>query len=289
MRFFKSRPGTAYLEPVIWITLCSGWIWLMARGDSNGFGYFSQPQNSLVAPLIIGGLINAVLFVTNAYYVVPKFLACGRWRTYLFAISALLVASVLLQTATQRLIIVLAEPDLRSLTWPALIMENLYLAPFVLLTSTLYKFGRDWARHLRERRMLENEAASLKKALSDTQKEMHAFASGGAPGQNFLQIESGSESVQIPVDAILFVQSAGNYANVVTGEKTFMAYGALKDLIERLPETRFARAHRSYIVGMDHIKAIKGDQLSIGEQELPIGASYKKDFMAKWKARKGTA
>lgn len=282
------RPRPAFLEWAIWLAISAAYIWLVSMGSENGQGYFHQPQQSLVAPLVVGGMINAALFWGNAFYAIPKFLERSRWQIFAAVLIALSIASVGLQTVTQKLIITLFEPELGAITWSALVLENLYLPPFVLILSALYKFARDWAGHLRERRVLSAETGALKQALQETRDEMRILSSAGRP-ENFLQINVGSEKLQIPMGAIQYIKSASNYAEIITPENSYLAYGALKDLIKKLPAERFARIHRSYVVGMEHIRLIKGDVIHLGNHELPIGSVYKRDFLEKWKARAGEA
>ena len=279
-----TRPRPAYLEWTIWLVLCAAYIWLISLGDENGQGYFHQPQQSLVAPLVVGGIINAALFWGNAFYAIPQFLERGRWQIFAAVLLALTAASIALQTVTQKLIITFIEPELSTLTWSALVLENLYLPPFVLILSALYKFSRDWAGHLRERRTLSAESGALKQALQETRDEMRILSSAGRP-ENFLQINVGNEKLQIPVGAIQYIKSAGNYVDIVTPENTYLAYGALKDILNTLPAERFARIHRSYVIGMEHIRMIKGDAIHLGNHKLPIGALYKNAFLELWKSR----
>ncbi|MBL4620069.1 MAG: LytTR family transcriptional regulator [Marinicaulis sp.] len=275
------------MESSIWFVICALWIWGISLGSENGFGFFHQPYNSLVAPLIVGGVINAALFIANAFYAIPKFLAAGRWREYLGIIVAFFAGSVLLQTLTQKLIIMISEPSLTTLGWMTLAIDNTYMPPFVLILSTSYKFARDWIIHQNERRNFESHTNTLEQALRETREEMRILSSAGAPG-NFLQINSGNEKFQIPINAIQYVKSAGNYVDIVTPERSYLAYGALKDFILKLPAARFTQIHRSFLIGFEHIRMIKGDTAYISNVEIPIGARYKKTFLEEWAARART-
>ncbi|GJL95154.1 MAG: hypothetical protein DHS20C05_15590 [Hyphococcus sp.] len=169
----------------------------------------------------------------------------------------------------------------------SLLIENTYLAFSILILSSLYKFTRDWVRHQYERRTYQDETESLRQALQQTRHEMHVLSSAGNPS-SFLQINSGNEKLQIPTSTILYIKSAGNYADIFTPNQSYLAYGAMKDFIEKLPQKRFSRIHRSYIVGMEHIHMIKGSAIYLNDVKLPLGASYKKSFFQKWNERSQT-
>jgi DNA-binding LytR/AlgR family response regulator len=50
---------------------------------------------------------------------------------------------------------------------------------------------------------------------------------------------------------------------------------------EKLPESKFARVHKSFIVALEKITGIYTEHIAIGETELPIGRVYKNEFLKK--------
>ena len=54
---------------------------------------------------------------------------------------------------------------------------------------------------------------------------------------------------------------------------------SLKSIEESLPSDKFIRVHRSYIVPIDKIKTLDGNQVQIGDKLIPIGRSYKEEVM----------
>jgi len=52
----------------------------------------------------------------------------------------------------------------------------------------------------------------------------------------------------------------------------------MKALLEKLPPQQFVRVHNSYIINIDHIRAITKNKVKIGEDHIPIGNTYKKHF-----------
>lgn len=62
------------------------------------------------------------------------------------------------------------------------------------------------------------------------------------------------------------------------------SWGALGDIEKELPSELFARCNRQYLVGLNHIKAIKDSDVTVGNKnvELRISRNLKKDFIAKF-------
>ena len=48
----------------------------------------------------------------------------------------------------------------------------------------------------------------------------------------------------------------------------------MKNISERLPQN-FIRAHKSYIVNMERVTALKNNVIQIGQQQIPLGALNK--------------
>ena len=64
-----------------------------------------------------------------------------------------------------------------------------------------------------------------------------------------------------------------------THEDQIMALGSLKRLEERLPNTDFIRVHKSFIVAIQHVKSIEGNELNLGKVRIPIAGTYKEKAM----------
>jgi two-component system LytT family response regulator len=64
-----------------------------------------------------------------------------------------------------------------------------------------------------------------------------------------------------------------------TTERRIIVLQSLKALESSLPPDQFIRVHRSYIVPIDKIRLLDGNQVKIGDKLLPIGRSYRKLVM----------
>ena len=49
---------------------------------------------------------------------------------------------------------------------------------------------------------------------------------------------------------------------------------SLKKALEKLPEDKFKRIHRSYVIAINKVKSIHNRKLKLAKIELPIGESY---------------
>jgi DNA-binding LytR/AlgR family response regulator len=87
------------------------------------------------------------------------------------------------------------------------------------------------------------------------------------------------EMVKIFLKDILYIESIKDYLKIVTEEKSYITYQRINYMEEKLPENRFVRIHKSYIVAPARINAFRNDTIRIGEADLPVGRHYKQKFM----------
>ena len=100
---------------------------------------------------------------------------------------------------------------------------------------------------------------------------------------------------KIALADILFIEGLDDYLKIhlqlekIVGEQTsvprpIVARMTMKAMLERLPSTDFIRIHRSYIVLLNRIEAVRNKTVFIGGHELPIGVSYEADFQNRFSA-----
>ena len=95
----------------------------------------------------------------------------------------------------------------------------------------------------------------------------------------YIFIKVNKDQVKIFYRDILFIESIKDYVKIVTALKTYITYDRLMYMEEKLPEGRFLRIHKSYIVSLVKVKSFRNDHVMIGERVLPIGRVYKQRFI----------
>ena len=73
---------------------------------------------------------------------------------------------------------------------------------------------------------------------------------------------------------IQFIKADNVYLEVNTVDKKFLVRSPLKDYLEKLPKNKFYRAHKSYIVNVDHIDAINSKDIMINNTLIPISKDF---------------
>lgn len=85
---------------------------------------------------------------------------------------------------------------------------------------------------------------------------------------------------RISFSEILYIKADNVYLEVYTTDKTFVVRSSLKEYYTKLPSKFFYKAHKSYIVNIEHINSINAKDIVIGQKKIPITKDFK-DFLIK--------
>lgn len=99
--------------------------------------------------------------------------------------------------------------------------------------------------------------------------------------QNSFFVKKGSMLVKVYLDNIQWIQAMDNYVIIQTTVDQFVIHSTMKDIESKLPTARFLRVHRSYIIPIEKINVLDENTVLIGDKTIPIGKSYKENFMAR--------
>lgn len=84
-------------------------------------------------------------------------------------------------------------------------------------------------------------------------------------------------NVNIKIDSILYVEALGNYAKIYMPDGRYvLTRTSLKAIFQMLPEGRFLRIHRSYIVARSRVVSFTRTQVVLCDlpSPLPVGQQY---------------
>ena len=101
----------------------------------------------------------------------------------------------------------------------------------------------------------------------------------------FLKVEY--QHVRIELKNIVYIEGLKDYAKIhlINESKPLLSLITLKALEDKLPEKRFMRIHRSFIIALDKIEAVSKTSVHIGGITIAVGEQYKeamKGFLGNW-------
>lgn len=100
---------------------------------------------------------------------------------------------------------------------------------------------------------------------------------------NSITIKESKRLYKIQLDEITYLEAYGDYVKVYTSEKMYTVKKKLTDFEKTLKDD-FIRIHRSYIINLDKIGFVEGNQVNISGNKIPISSRYKDTFISRYKA-----
>ena len=108
----------------------------------------------------------------------------------------------------------------------------------------------------------------------------HAERAVTTESRNSIFVKADYKLVQIDFNSILYIEGLKDYVKFCLegDEKPVLSLMSMKSLEENLPENRFMRVHRSFIVNLDKIKTIERNRIVFGKEYIPVSDNYKEKF-----------
>lgn len=100
----------------------------------------------------------------------------------------------------------------------------------------------------------------------------------GSKIEDRISIRTGGGTISLQLRKICYLEVKGHYLNWHTLDGVYRSPGPLKHIDKQLPES-YCAISRWYMVNMQHIRSVIGDDVLIMDERLRIGRSYKQKFL----------
>lgn len=100
-------------------------------------------------------------------------------------------------------------------------------------------------------------------------------------GPGFIFLKVGFRIQKVEVGEILYVEGMKDYLRIHTPKESIMTLMSFSRLEELLPESKFARVHRSFMVALEKIEHIEKNRIRIADKYIPISETYADGFYKK--------
>jgi DNA-binding LytR/AlgR family response regulator len=171
-------------------------------------------------------------------------------------------------------------PDLTGIEF-ARTLEN---APKLIFTTAYEKYALEGFKlnavdYLLKPFSYEEFLKAAQKARKQAELETGMPQSIEANNQ-FLFLKSEYKIRRINFNDILYIEGLKDYIKVYTTseDKPVLSLNSIKSLEQKLPEERFMRVHRSFIVNLDRIDTIERSRIIFGKTYIPVSDQYKDKF-----------
>lgn len=171
-------------------------------------------------------------------------------------------------------------PDLTGIEF----IRTLEDAPKVILTTAYEKYALEGFKlnaidYLLKPFSYEEFLKAAGKARKQIELEANVLPSIEANSQ-FLFLKSEYKIRRINFNDIIYIEGLKDYIKVfIAGDdKPVLSLNSIKSLEQKLPEDKFMRVHRSFIVNLDKIDTIERSRIIFGKIYIPVSDQYKDKF-----------
>ncbi len=88
-------------------------------------------------------------------------------------------------------------------------------------------------------------------------------------------IKSNLKKLKIYTSKIKWIEAFGDYIKVITDEDSHLVLSTMKAFEKELPEGKFIRVHKSYIVNLERVEKFNSKFAEIGKTQIPISRNKK--------------
>ncbi len=99
---------------------------------------------------------------------------------------------------------------------------------------------------------------------------------------DFLFVRNKGQLKKVAISEIQYIEARGDFSIIYTMGNREIANISLQKILSLLG-CEFVRAHKSYIVNIDKIEKIIGNHILIKTKQIPIGRTFKEQFMQRIK------
>ena len=142
-------------------------------------------------------------------------------------------------------------------------LQRMLIALLVIGTGTAYKVFFFWIEEEKQKKILQEQ-------VKEDNREV----------EEYIYVKSDLKMVKILISEIMYIESANEYIKIyLDSGDSIMTFMRLKNMETKLPENKFMRVQRSFIVNLEKIQSVEKNRIFVEQKEfIPIGQQYKERF-----------
>jgi DNA-binding LytR/AlgR family response regulator len=101
------------------------------------------------------------------------------------------------------------------------------------------------------------------------------------PADEYVLLRSGPQTHKVKVSDILFIEKEENYVIFNLADRKIFVRANMGEIFTIIPEQKFVRVHKSWIVSLEHISSIEQHQVIINKTKIPVSNTYRNELMSR--------
>jgi two-component system, LytTR family, response regulator len=104
----------------------------------------------------------------------------------------------------------------------------------------------------------------------------------GDDAEAYIMVKSDKKLTKLFFREISYVEAYGNYILIYRGLDKIISKQTLTEFEKQLPASKFIRVHKSFVISLAAIKYFEGNQVAIGNKNIPIGKVYRENLIKRF-------
>ena len=169
-------------------------------------------------------------------------------------------------------------PDISGIEF----LKTMDVAPHVILTTAyeeyaLQGYELNVVDYLLKPFSFERFLKAVNRALERLREDKPDAGDGGK-----ILVKADKKLYALKFSEILFLEGQGDYIRLRTGKFNLVIHDTIKNFLTSLPEQQFMRIHKSYVVNLKRIEYVEGNQVRIGDYDLPVSPAQRDELLSRY-------
>jgi two-component system, LytTR family, response regulator len=161
------------------------------------------------------------------------------------------------------------------------LIETLQHKPAVIITTAYREFAAEGFDHNALDYLVK--PIPFPRFLQAMEKYLERYNQSGATplpeNDDCIFVKADRKTIRVLLEDILYVEGIKDYTRIVLKAQKILTKVSVGNFAQELPEDRFIRVHKSFIVARNKITAFTAKDVEINGIEIPIGRVYKDAFL----------
>jgi len=97
----------------------------------------------------------------------------------------------------------------------------------------------------------------------------------GFDDEDFIFVKSNLKKRKVFLNELKYIEALGDYVKLVTDHESLVVLSTMKSFAALLPQDRFMRIHKSYIVNLDRVERYNSKTVEVEKEFLPLSRNKK--------------
>ena len=156
------------------------------------------------------------------------------------------------------------------------LLESLEKKPFVIVTTAYSEYALKGYELSISDYLLK--PFTIERFIKAVEKVAVNFDKSSDDKRDFFFVKTEYRIEKVFFEDILFIEGMRDYRSIQTVNRKILTLQTFTELEKELPNSKFCRVHKSFIVTLSNVELIERNRIKIRDKMIPISETYKENF-----------